>query len=101
VSVKDPFTGVMREARGLSCDEFVRMIEDGCPMRARDLVSIKGLAVELGVSVRTLRRWNERPDAPKRFRRGRRLMYRRADVEHWFEQRARRLGGSQAGGESQ
>jgi hypothetical protein len=85
MSAKDPFTGVMREARGLSCDEFVRMIEGGCPMRAGDLVSIKGLAVELGVSVRTLRRWNKLPDAPKRYRQSRRLMYHRADVQTWFE----------------
>jgi len=85
MSVKVPFTGAMREARGLSCDEFLRMIEGGCPIRASDLVSIQDLAAELGVSVRTLRRWNKLPDAPKRYRQSRRLMYRRADVQHWFK----------------
>jgi Helix-turn-helix domain len=84
MSGKGSFTGVMREARGLSCDEFVRMIDGGCPMRSGEVVSIKDLAVELGVSVRTLRRRNKLPDAPKRYRQGRRLMYRHADVQHWF-----------------
>lgn len=84
MSVKDPFVRLMEETRGLSADEFVRFIEGGRP-RACDLVSIKDLAAELGVSVRTLRRRNQLPDAPKRYRQSRRLMYRRADVQHWVE----------------
>jgi hypothetical protein len=85
MSAKDPFLRFIEETRGLSSDEFVRMIEGGRPIRARDLVSIQDLAAELGVSVRTLRRWNKLPDAPKRYRQSRRLMYRRADVQHWVE----------------
>jgi hypothetical protein len=98
MAVKAGLARLMEETHGLSCDELVRMIEGGCPMRAGDLVSIKDLAVELRVSVRTLRRWNKLPHAPKRYRQSRRLMYRRADVQHWFEQRARHLGAHPGGG---
>jgi predicted DNA-binding transcriptional regulator AlpA len=89
----------MEGARGLSGDAFVRFIKShGVP--ASELVSLKDLAAELGVSVRTLWRWNKRADAPKRFKKNGRSMCRRADVQHWFEQRARRLGATQAGDES-
>lgn len=66
-------------------DHFERLIEQA---RRRsdvgELVSIEDLADELGRSVRTLRRWNTRPGAPERIKRGRRHLYRRADVERWF-----------------
>jgi hypothetical protein len=88
------------ETRGVSCDEFVKVIERSGPTR-RELVSIQDLAAELGVAIRTLRRWNKLPDAPKRYRQSRREMYRRADVQHWFERRARRPGATQGGGKSQ
>jgi Helix-turn-helix domain len=97
MSGNDAFVRLMEQGRGLSSDDFVRMLEGDAPVRARDLVSIQDLAVEMGVSIRTLRRRNNLPGAPKRYRRGRRLMYRRADVQHWFEQRARRLGAVEAG----
>ena len=65
-------------------DPYERMIEQARKRsEADDKVSIEDFAAELGKSVRTLRRWNNRPDAPQRVRRGRRLMYRRADVQHW------------------
>jgi Helix-turn-helix domain len=82
--VKPRLARLMEETRGLSSDEFVRLLEHDRPARASDLASIQDLAAELGVAVRTLRRWNKRSDAPKRFRQSRRLMYRRADVQHWF-----------------
>ena len=100
MSAEVPFERLMEETRGLSSDEFLRLLEDDHPARASDLVSIQDLAAELGMAVRTLRRWNKLPDAPKRYRQSRRLMYRRADVQHWFERRARRLGATRAGGES-
>jgi hypothetical protein len=81
---------LMEKARELSGEEFVRMIE-GRRAPMTDLISIEDLAAELAVSVRTLRRWNNRSDAPKRFKRGRQLMYRRADVARWIEQ-VRRAG---------
>jgi len=76
---------LMEKARDLSDEAFVRMVE-GRRAPMTDLISIEESAVELGVSVRTLRRWNNRPDAPKRVRRGRQLLYRRSDVERWLEQ---------------
>jgi hypothetical protein len=77
---------MMKDAEDLSADEFVRMVEGGRPMRSSDYVSISELAVESGRSVRTLRRWNKLPGDPKRYRRGRRLMYRRTDVQHWHSE---------------
>jgi Helix-turn-helix domain len=85
----DPFVRLMEQGRGLKSDDFVRMLESEGAIRAVDLVSIQDLAVELGVCIRTLRRWNRLPDAPKRYRQGRRLMYRRADVQAWFERSKR------------
>jgi AraC-like DNA-binding protein len=83
-----------------SNDPYERMIEQARrTSEADDKVSIKDLAAELGKSVRTLRRWNKRTDAHQRIKRGRRLMYRRADVQHWFEQRARCLA-TPSGGEN-
>ena len=96
---KDHLKRMMEEGRALNCGDFVRMLKGGRPIRARDLISIKDLAAELGVSVRTLRRWNKLPDAPQRFKQSRRLMYRRADVQHWLERRAPRLGATGAGDE--
>jgi predicted DNA-binding transcriptional regulator AlpA len=52
----------------------------------RQGLSIEELAAGLGKSVRSLRRWNNRPDAPERVKQGRRLMYGREDVRHWLEQ---------------
>jgi len=86
MSINDPFVRLMEQARGLSIEAFVEMIEGQRRAAARDFVSIKDLAAELGVSVRTLRRRNNGSDAPSRVKRGRRLLYRRADVQHWFNQ---------------
>jgi hypothetical protein len=88
----DPFLRLMEQGRGLNSDDFVRMLEGDGALRAVDLISIQVLAVELGVCIRTLRRWNRLPNAPKRYRRGRRLMYRRADVRAWFERSKRTSG---------
>jgi hypothetical protein len=73
-------------------DRYERMIDKARQTsEGDDHVSIKDLAAELGKSVRTLRRWNNHADAPPRVKRGRRHMYRRADVQRWFEP-ARRPG---------
>ena len=92
MSDDDPFARMRYDAEGLSSDEFVRMLEGERPLRRSDYVSITDLAAARGKSVRTLRRWNNRPDAPKRYRRGRRLMYRRADVQHWQPKGTPRAG---------
>jgi hypothetical protein len=81
----DPFVRLIEQGRGLSSDAFVRMLKgSGGPTR-KELISVQDLAVGVGVSIRTLRRWNKLPGAPKRYRKGRRLMYRRADVQAWLE----------------
>jgi predicted DNA-binding transcriptional regulator AlpA len=78
----------------LTDDPYERMIEQARKRaEADDKVSIEDLAAELGVSVRTLRRWNNAPHAPRRVKRGRRRMYRRADVQAWFE-RSKRMAGA-------
>ena len=52
---------------------------------ASDLISIVDLAEQLGVSVRTIRRWQAQEDAPPRVKRSRRLKYRKSDVVGWLE----------------
>lgn len=94
MSVDDPIGHLIEAARGLGDEAFVELIEPGRP-RPGDLVSIADLAAELGVSVRTLRRWNTSAEAPRRFRRRRQLMYRRADVAEWVK---RMRGSGRAGG---
>ena len=72
-----------------SDDPFIRMLLAARQRSQRsDLVSIKDLAAELGVSIRTLRRRNNHPDAPQRVKAGRRHMYRRSDVQAWLERAA-------------
>ena len=92
MSDNDPIARMMKDAERLSDDEFVRMLEREYPMRPGDYVLIEELAAEKGRSVRTLRRWNKLPGAPKRYRRGRREMYRRADVQQWRPKRTPRAG---------
>ena len=74
-----------------------RLLEEDRKARFVPLVSIKDLAAELGVCVRTLRRWNNRPGAPQRVKKRRRLMYRRDDVRRWLEQSGGTLGGRVTG----
>jgi len=50
-----------------------------------ELISITELAEQLGLSVRTIRRWQALGDAPPRVKRSRRLMYRLSDVVAWLE----------------
>jgi excisionase family DNA binding protein len=52
---------------------------------ASELISVADLAEQLGVSVRTIRRWQAQGDAPMRVKRSRRRMYRLSDVVAWLE----------------
>ena len=63
---------MMEEACRLSSDDFLRTNEANRRKFSGQFVSIKDLAAERGKSVRTLRRWNNRPDAPQRIKIGRR-----------------------------
>ena len=62
-------------------------------------ISRLDLALELGLSVDTLRRWEARRTGPPCVRAGRKVYYRRTAVEEWLEEqernapRRRRAGG--------
>ena len=62
-------------------------------------ISRLDLALELGLSVDTLRRWEARRTGPPCVRAGRKVYYRRTAVEKWLEEqernapRRRRAGG--------
>ena len=62
-------------------------------------ISRLDLALELGLSVDTLRRWEAMRTGPPCVRAGRKVYYRRAAVEEWLEEqeqaapRRRRAGG--------
>ncbi|TIQ44617.1 helix-turn-helix domain-containing protein [Mesorhizobium sp.] len=66
-------------------DSSQRWVPPGRP----DLVSIEELAAILGVSVRTVRRYQAAGLTPTRIRRSRQMMYRRLDVENWIKGAAR------------
>ena len=62
-------------------------------------ISRLDLALKLGLSVDTLRRWDAQRMGPPSVRAGRKVYYRRAAVEEWLEEqeqnapRRRRAGG--------
>lgn len=62
-------------------------------------ISRLDLAIELGLSVETLRRWEAQREGPPCIRAGRKVFYRRAAVEDWLDEqeqaapRRRRAGG--------
>jgi predicted DNA-binding transcriptional regulator AlpA len=62
-------------------------------------ISRLDLAMELGLSVETLRRWEVQREGPPCIRAGRKVFYRRAAVEEWLDEqeqaapRRRRAGG--------
>ncbi|TPI28454.1 MerR family DNA-binding transcriptional regulator [Mesorhizobium sp. B3-2-1] len=53
------------------------------PVFPTNLVSIEELAAMLGVSVRTIRRYQAAGLTPSRIRRSRQLLYKHADAEAW------------------
>ena len=55
--------------------------------RLESLIDVQQLASYLDVPVKTLYAWRYRSVGPPAFRVGRHLRYRRADVQHWIEQR--------------
>jgi len=54
----------------------------------RMLLTTKGLSAYLGVPVATLKQWRREGTAPRAYRVGRQLRYRRSDVDAWLEARA-------------
>lgn len=50
-----------------------------------DMMTLAEVAIEKRISPATLRYWRHRGEGPLSFKLGRRVMYRRADVEAWIE----------------
>ena len=50
-----------------------------------NLMTVETVAEYLGVPVATVYAWNSRGLGPKRYRLGKHVRYRRADVEAWLE----------------
>ena len=66
-------------------DHFdARLAKAEADTKALGFVSIVELAAELGVSVRTIRRLQAAGRMPPRVKRGRRKVYRRADLDQLF-----------------
>ncbi len=51
----------------------------------RDTLTLAEVAENEGISPATLRYWRHRGEGPKSFKLGRRVMYKRADVEAWIQ----------------
>ncbi len=58
-------------------------------MTADQWLSPQQLADELGCAVATVYRWNHFGSGPPYARLGRRVRYRRSDIEEWLESRMR------------
>lgn len=64
--------------------------------RADDLLTVDEIAAELRVPEGTFRSWRSRNQGPRSFRLGRRVVYRRSDVEAWLvaQEQATARGGA-------
>jgi excisionase family DNA binding protein len=56
------------------------------------LMTVEALAEYLGVPVATVYAWNSRGLSPKRYRVGKHVRYRRADVDAWVDAQAAPTG---------
>jgi len=54
-----------------------------------ELLTARGLAAELKVGMRTLKRWRRTGTGPPFVRLGRTVRYRRSDVDAWLKQQRR------------
>ncbi|SHF88772.1 helix-turn-helix transcriptional regulator [Geodermatophilus nigrescens] len=59
------------------------------PGSAGDLMTLAETAAYLRTPVATLRYWRHRGEGPAGFRLGRRVVFRRADVDQWLDARRR------------
>lgn len=50
-----------------------------------DLMTIEEVSRDYRIPANTLRFWRQRREGPPSFKLGRRVMYRRADVDAWIE----------------
>ncbi len=56
----------------------------------REYLTVPEFASEVRASVQTVYSWRHRGRGPKAYRVGRRLLFRRADVQEWLAQQADR-----------
>ena len=66
-------------------NEVIGKVEAHC---LAEWMSREELASELGLAVSTLRRWDTLRTGPVCIRVGRKVMYRRADVQSWLSEKA-------------
>jgi excisionase family DNA binding protein len=57
-----------------------------------DLLTVEEIAAELRIPEGTFRTWRANDKGPKSFRIGRRVVYRRADVEAWLAAQEAKTG---------
>jgi excisionase family DNA binding protein len=55
-------------------------------MMSDNLMTVQDVAAYLGVPVATVYAWNSRGQGPRRYRLGKHVRYRRADVDAWVDQ---------------
>lgn len=53
-----------------------------------DWLTLENFAREVGVSVQTVYNWRAQGHSPRAHKIGRRLLFRRQDIETWYETRA-------------
>lgn len=58
-----------------------------------NLMTVEALAEYLGVPVATVYAWNSRSLGPRRYRLGKHVRYRRADVDAWVDAQVAPSGG--------
>jgi predicted DNA-binding transcriptional regulator AlpA len=61
--------------------------------RRSGLLSTREVATDYGFPEMTLRYWRQRDEGPPSFRLGRRVYYRRAEVDAWLAKREAAAGG--------
>jgi excisionase family DNA binding protein len=57
-----------------------------------NLMTVEAVAEYLGVPMATVYAWNSRETGPKRYRLGKHVRYRRADVDAWIDTQATPAG---------
>lgn len=70
---------VARRLLDLVAVERLRLTHEKFP-----LISIQAVSAEYGIPIRTLRRWQALGKMPDRVKHGRRLMYKKAEVEFFI-----------------
>jgi len=61
-----------------------------------NLLTVEQLASELSVAPKTVRKWRSMHQAPKSLKVGRRILFRREDVQTWLDTQAEEQAETQA-----